>query len=110
MLAGRGHRVAIVTRGYGGNSKTWPREVTADSDPRDVGDEPVLMAQKTAALVIADPDRVRAAELGADYYLTKPFSVVELRHKARQLIARFRGINSWILSSNAAARADQVIQ
>jgi len=62
MLAGRGHRVAIVTRGYGGNSKTWPREVTADSDPRDVGDEPVLMAQKTAALVIADPDRVRAAE------------------------------------------------
>lgn len=50
-------------------------------------------------------DRVRAAELGADYYLTKPFSVVELRNKARQLIARYRGIDSWILSANAAARA-----
>jgi tetraacyldisaccharide 4'-kinase len=61
-LAGRGYRVAIVTRGYGGNSKTWPREVTAQSDWREVGDEPVLLAQKTAALVIADPDRVRAAE------------------------------------------------
>lgn len=44
-------------------------------------------------------DRVMAAELGADYYLTKPFSPKELRHKARQLIARYRGINSWILNS-----------
>ncbi|HKP84964.1 MAG TPA: response regulator [Blastocatellia bacterium] len=52
-------------------------------------------------------DRVRAAELGADYYLTKPFSVVELRHKARQLIARYRGINSWILSSKAGAHSDR---
>lgn len=49
-------------------------------------------------------DRVLAAELGADYYLTKPFSVVELQHKARQLVARYRGINSWILSSNAAGQ------
>ena len=47
-------------------------------------------------------DRVLAAELGADYYLTKPFSVVELQHKARQLVARYRGIDSWILSSKAA--------
>ncbi|MGA9770706.1 MAG: response regulator [Blastocatellia bacterium] len=46
-------------------------------------------------------DRVLAAELGADYYLTKPFSVAELQHKARQLVARYRGIDSWILSSKA---------
>jgi CheY-like chemotaxis protein len=50
-------------------------------------------------------DRVLAAELGADYYLTKPFSVVELEHKARQLVARYRGIDSWILSSKAARGA-----
>ena len=50
-------------------------------------------------------DRVLAAELGADYYLTKPFSVVELQHKARQLVARYRGIDSWILSSKAARGA-----
>jgi DNA-binding response OmpR family regulator/KaiC/GvpD/RAD55 family RecA-like ATPase len=47
-------------------------------------------------------DRVLAAELGADYYLTKPFSVKELRQKARQLIARYRGIASWIITAPAA--------
>lgn len=41
-------------------------------------------------------DRVMASELGADYYLTKPFSAKELKHKARQLIARYRGISTWI--------------
>ena len=44
-------------------------------------------------------DRLLSAELGADYYLTKPFSVKELRHKARQLIARHRGISSWITTT-----------
>lgn len=49
-------------------------------------------------------DRVMASELGADYYLTKPFSVKELKHKARQLIARYRGIDSWIMTSPATER------
>src|SRR5262249_2431991 len=31
-------------------------------------------------------DRIRSAELGADYYLTRPFSTRELKQKARQLI------------------------
>jgi two-component system response regulator CpxR len=44
-------------------------------------------------------DRLLSTELGADYYLTKPFSVKELKHKARQLIARHRGISSWITTS-----------
>jgi DNA-binding response OmpR family regulator/KaiC/GvpD/RAD55 family RecA-like ATPase len=44
-------------------------------------------------------DRVRSTDLGADYYLTKPFSVKELRQKVRQLIARHRGISSWIINS-----------
>lgn len=43
-------------------------------------------------------DRVMASELGADYYLTKPFSAKELKHKARQLIARYRGLSSWIMN------------
>ena len=50
-------------------------------------------------------DRVLAAELGADYYLTKPYSAKELRHKARQLIARYRGINSWITGTQASEPA-----
>ncbi len=51
-------------------------------------------------------DRVMASELGADYFLTKPFSAKELKHKARQLIARYRGIDSWILNPAAPARAE----
>ena len=50
-------------------------------------------------------DRLLAAELGADYYLTKPFSVKELKHKARQLIARYRGISSWIVNARMSTRA-----
>jgi len=41
-------------------------------------------------------DRIRSAELGADYYLTKPFSSRELKQKARQLIGRYRRIDEWI--------------
>ncbi|HEX8091268.1 MAG TPA: response regulator, partial [Blastocatellia bacterium] len=57
-------------------------------------------------------DRLLAAELGADYYLTKPFSVKELRHKARQLIARYRGISSWIINARMSTgeRPPQVEQ
>ena len=47
-------------------------------------------------------DRVMASELGADYYLTKPFSARELKHKARQLIARYRGLSSWIVTPSSA--------
>src|SRR5262249_3271660 len=50
-------------------------------------------------------DRVMASELGADYYLTKPFSAKELKYKAKQLIARYRGLNSWIVSVTAASSA-----
>lgn len=50
-------------------------------------------------------DRVMASELGADYYLTKPFSAKELKHKARQLIARYRGIGSWITNPSSTSRA-----
>ncbi len=50
-------------------------------------------------------DRILSAELGADYYLTKPFSSKELQRKARQLIARYRGVNSWIATPMALAEA-----
>lgn len=50
-------------------------------------------------------DRILSAELGADYYLTKPFSSKELQRKARQLIARYRGVNSWIATPTAIAEA-----
>jgi CheY-like chemotaxis protein len=52
-------------------------------------------------------DRILAAELGADYYMTKPYSPKELRHKARQLIARYRGISSWITVTPASGESSE---
>lgn len=62
LLRREGWRPAIVSRGYGGNARTWPRSVDAASDPAEVGDEPVLLAQRCACAVRVDPDRVRAAK------------------------------------------------
>jgi len=56
---------------------------------------PVIIVSGTRMRAL---DRVMASELGADYFLTKPFSAKELKHKARQLIARYRGIDSWIVN------------
>jgi tetraacyldisaccharide 4'-kinase len=69
-LARRGFKPAVITRGYGGRSTAWPHHVVADSDPRLVGDEAVLIAQRSGVTVIAGPDRVADARaaiaLGAD--------------------------------------------
>ena len=61
-LKRRGRKPGIVTRGYGGES-TSPRRVQADSDPRKVGDEAVLLARRAGVPVVAGRDRVAAAEL-----------------------------------------------
>ncbi len=61
-LRARGLRVGIVLRGYGGRSTRWPREVDSGSDWEAVGDEAVLLASRTEAIVVAGPDRVAAAE------------------------------------------------
>ncbi len=62
FLAERGWRPGVVCRGYGGGATAWPQPVRADSDPREVGDEAVLLASRTGAPVIAcGPRRVRAA-------------------------------------------------
>jgi tetraacyldisaccharide 4'-kinase len=74
QLQSRGLRVGIVLRGYGGRSREWPREVTAESSWEDVGDEAVLLASRTGAIVVAGPDRVAdarlAIELGAQIVLS----------------------------------------
>lgn len=73
-LQAKGWRVGIVLRGYGGQSATWPREVNADTPYAEVGDEAVMLALRTRAIVVADPDRVtaarRAIELGADFVIS----------------------------------------
>jgi DNA-binding response OmpR family regulator/KaiC/GvpD/RAD55 family RecA-like ATPase len=49
---------------------------------------PILIVTGTH---VRDADRIRSAELGADNYLIKPFSLKELALRARLLVARFRG-------------------
>lgn len=56
-----GHRPGVVSRGYGGKAKAWPQLVNADSDPYLMGDEPVLIAQRTACPVAVGPRRAEAA-------------------------------------------------
>lgn len=62
QLKDRGLRVGCVSRGYGGSASEGPRRVEADSDPLEVGDEPVLIAAATGCPVMVGTDRVAAAE------------------------------------------------
>jgi len=61
-LTQQGLKVGVITRGYGGQAKSWPQFVHAASDPLEVGDEAALIAQQTQALVFSGPDRVADAE------------------------------------------------
>lgn len=73
-LQSRGYQVGIVTRGYGGRGRAWPQDVTSQSASEEVGDEALLLALRTGAIVVADPDRVaaarRAVERGAQIILS----------------------------------------
>ena len=59
-LAAAKLKVGIVSRGYGRHSGE-ARYVHADSDWRDVGDEPVIIARRTGCPTMVAADRVAAA-------------------------------------------------
>ena len=69
-----GRRPAIVSRGYAGRRQAAPVPVTADSDPAEVGDEPVMLALQCGCAVWVCIDRARAARRavaeGADVVLS----------------------------------------
>ncbi len=62
-LKERGFQPGIVSRGYGGSKSDTPMRVDSDSDAGLVGDEPVLLARRSACPVIVDANRVRAAAM-----------------------------------------------
>lgn len=68
FLRRQGLRPGIACRGYGGRARRWPQQVRSDSDPRSVGDEPVLIARRAGCPVIADPRRCRAVAALAEHY------------------------------------------
>jgi tetraacyldisaccharide 4'-kinase len=63
FLRDRGHTPGIVSRGYmsNGGSACMPRQVQPDSDPRTVGDEPLLLARRAGCPVWVGRRRSAAA-------------------------------------------------
>jgi tetraacyldisaccharide 4'-kinase len=62
LLRRQGHRVGIISRGYGGRAgKTAPLQVSRESSPAEVGDEPLLLARRCQCPVVVGRDRVAAA-------------------------------------------------
>lgn len=58
-----GYKVAIISRGYGAKSKTFPLLVEPHSDPYVCGDEPVLLAKRAGVPVCISPNRQQSIEL-----------------------------------------------
>jgi len=63
QLQARGHKPGIISRGYGGNASSWPQQVTAESTAQQVGDEPVLIFQRSGCPMVVGPNRRADIEL-----------------------------------------------
>ncbi len=62
------YRPGVVSRGYGGKSPYWPREVSAETTAELVGDEPQLIFERVGVPVIVGPNRVDDAEMLIDRF------------------------------------------
>lgn len=60
-LREQGWQPGIVSRGYGARAPHYPFMVAPDSDPRQVGDEPLLLRRRAGIPVVVDPNRARGA-------------------------------------------------
>ncbi|MDD2767564.1 MAG: tetraacyldisaccharide 4'-kinase [Methylococcus sp.] len=73
LLREHGWSPGVISRGYGGSARE-PREVLCDSDPGEVGDEPLLIRQRAGCRVFVSPKRLEAAraviEAGANIVLS----------------------------------------
>lgn len=63
QLKQQGFKPGVISRGYGGQSETWPQQVTAESDAQQIGDEPLLIAQQAGCPVAVGPVRADSARL-----------------------------------------------
>lgn len=62
LLQAQGLQPGVVSRGYKGRASHYPQLVTLDSNPRESGDEPCLIARETGCPVVVDPRRARGCE------------------------------------------------
>ncbi len=63
QLQQRGYKVGIISRGYGSESAFYPRLVKGQDNPVEVGDEPLLMAQRLQIPVCIGAHRQQAIGL-----------------------------------------------
>lgn len=63
QLQAQGVKVGVISRGYGGKSKSFPQLVTKASSAEMVGDEPVLIVQRTEVPLAVSPNRQQSIEL-----------------------------------------------
>ena len=63
FLKASGFKPGIISRGYGGQSESWPQQVTVNSEAKAVGDEALLIAKQTGCPMAVGPLRVDAANL-----------------------------------------------
>lgn len=60
-LREQGYKPGVISRGYGANPASFPFSVTSATLPAEGGDEPVMIARRTSAPLVIDPDRPAAA-------------------------------------------------
>lgn len=60
-LREQGRNPGIVSRGYGGRTRHYPYQVTAQSHPLESGDEPLMLHLVTGVPVVVSPRREEAA-------------------------------------------------
>lgn len=83
QLSAAGYKPGIISRGYGGNSRKYPLDVDKNSHAKHCGDEPLLIARRTACPVVVDPDRPQAAiHLLSQYHCDVIISDDGLQHYA----------------------------
>lgn len=63
QLQQAGIKPGVISRGYGGQSTLWPQLVDSTSTAKQVGDEPVLIFQRTGCPLVVGPDRQQDIEL-----------------------------------------------
>lgn len=60
LLREQGFNPGVISRGYNGEQKQPPQIVTIDSDPLQVGDEPLLVVRRSNCPVVVCADRAAA--------------------------------------------------
>ncbi len=66
FLREEGYKPGIISRGYGGNSDTWPVWVDEQSKAEQVGDEAVLMAKRADCPIAVGSERIKSARMILD--------------------------------------------